>query len=320
MFGEKIQMFLEFLRFEKHVSENTIRAYASDLKQLDAFWQTIEKKEQHVDHTFEGVVKRYAVSLFYKKISKTSLARKLSSIRSLVDYLNRQDIDVSFNLKSPRLDKKLPTILTVDEIFYLLDSIKISDLPSKYPYRDKAVFELMYATGVRCAELVNIKLVDIDFDERFVKVYGKGRKERVVFFGKKACESLYSYLEKERVMIKKHEACEYLFLNCNGTQLSTRSVQRIFKMFRSFLKIERNLTPHKVRHSFATHLLNQGVDLRALQELLGHKTIATTEIYTHVSNKQLAKMCDEKHPLNNLGNNLGNNSGNNLDGLDKREK
>jgi len=129
---------------------------------------------------------------------------------------------------------------------------------------------------------------------------GKGRKERMVLFGTKAFEALQKYLEKERITMVKQENQIHLFLNYNGSALTSRSVQRIFEMFRKFLKLDRKLTPHKIRHSFATHLLNQGVNLRVIQELLGHKTIATTEIYTHITNQELAKMCDEKHPLNNL--------------------
>ena len=303
-FKEKIKDFLHFLEIEKNVSNNTLRAYESDLTQLTLFWEGITSKESHAQHSFETIIKRYTVALFYKKITKTSLSRKLSTLRSLSNFLKTQGIILPYSIKSPRLDKKLPITLSVDEIFYLLDTIKIEDLPSKYPYRDKAIFEVAYATGVRCSELVGIKQGEISFNERSIKVYGKGRRERIVLFGLKALEAIKQYLEHERPLMLKQQQHDHLFLNCNGTPLTARSVQRIFEMFRKFLKLDRKLTPHKIRHSFATHLLNQGVNLRVIQELLGHKTIATTEIYTHVTNQQLAKMCDEKHPLNNLVNNL----------------
>ena len=298
----KIEEFLIFLDVEKNSSENTQRAYESDLKQIVKFWEQISKKERNSSHTFESIIRRHTVSLFYKKISKTSLARKLSSVRSFLHFLRTQGIKINLNCKSPRLDKKLPTTLTVDEIFYLLDSIKHEDLPTKFPCRDKTIFELLYATGVRCSELVGIKLQDINLDERTIKIYGKGRKQRIVLFGSKALKVLKLYIKRERAMLSKNKKLEHLFLNCNGTRLSSRSVQRIFEMFRKFLKIDRKLTPHKIRHSFATHMLNHGANLRIIQELLGHKTLSSTEIYTHISNKQLSKMCNEKHPLNSLDN------------------
>lgn len=300
MFEGKIKDFIAFLEVEKNASLHTIRAYQSDLKQLVQFWQTIQTKEKMVLHSFEKIMRRYATSLFYQKISKRSLARKLSCLRSFQNFLKAQGIKLGLAIKSPRPDKKLPITLSVDEIFYLLDSLDNEVLPTKLPLRDKTIFELIYATGVRCSELVGIKLTDINFEEKSIKVMGKGRKERLVLFGSKAEQSLHNYLYQERPLLAKNNAEIHLFLNNNGGQLTQRSVQRIFEMFRKFLKVDRKLSPHKIRHSFATHLLNQGVDLRIIQELLGHKTIATTEIYTHISNQHLAQVCDEKHPLNNL--------------------
>jgi len=295
-----IKDFLTFLDVEKNSSRHTIRAYNGDLTQLLDFWDSITVREPKKNHRFEDIVRRYVVSLFYRKISKPSLARKFSCLRSFQQFLESKGINLSLAIKSPRLDRKLPTILTVDEIFFLLDTIQNDQLPTKLPYRDKAIFELIYATGVRCAELVSITVPNISFDEKVIKIMGKGRKERIVFFGSKAIKTLEQYLTIERPALLKSPEQQFLFLNSTGGQLTTRSVQRIFEMFRRLLNVNRNVTPHKIRHSFATHLLHEGVDLRIIQELLGHKTISTTEIYTHVSNQQLAKMCDEKHPLNNL--------------------
>lgn len=300
LFKEKITEFLLFLNVEKHASEHTQRAYQADLEQIATFWSGLEKK-QPLPISIDTVLKRYIVALFYKKITKSSLARKCSSIRSFQNFLQQQGINLALDIKSPKLDKKLPATLTVDEIFYLLDTIKPEDLPTKYPERDQAVFELMYATGVRCSELISIKLTDMDMNARKIRVLGKGKKERFVLFGNKAAERLKKYIQAERTTLVAGQYDDgYLFLNRNGAQITTRSIQRIFEMFRKFLQIERKLTPHKIRHSFATHLLQQGVNLRIIQELLGHKTINSTEIYTHVSNQQLAKMCDEKHPLSRL--------------------
>lgn len=300
IFKDKIKDFMAYLEVEKNASGHTIRAYFGDLKQLVKFWERVCLKEPTLKDSFENVLRRFAISLFYQKISKASLARKISALRSFQEFLKSDGENLNVNLKSPRLDKKLPVTLSVDEIFYLLDTVKLERLPTKLPYRDKAIFELIYATGVRCSEAVGITLPDIDFENKTVRIMGKGRKERIVLFGDKALTSINYYLKQERQQLLTDENEMHLFLNKNGKLLTTRSIQRIFEMFRKFLNVNRNLTPHKIRHSFATHLLNEGVDLRIIQELLGHKTIATTEIYTHISNQHLAKICNEKHPLNDL--------------------
>lgn len=304
----KINDFLAFLEVEKNCSKHTLRAYESDLKQLNDFWQQASKRDPLIKHPFDTIVRRYVVALFYKKLTKTSLARKLSCLRSFQLFLQGQGVNLAINIKTPKLDRKLPVTLSVDEIFFLLDTVTEEDLPTRFPHRDKAIFELFYATGIRCSELVGISIEDISFDEKIIKIMGKGRKERIVLFGDKALHMLEKYLSIERPNLAINPQERHLFLNYAGGTLTTRSIQRIFEMFRGFLRIDRNLTPHKIRHSFATHLLQQGVDLRIIQELLGHKTIATTEIYTHISNQQLAKMCDEKHPLNNLDHLVFNNS------------
>lgn len=298
--AHRIKDFIAYLEVEKNASDHTLRAYKSDLRQLMQFWESTTKTNSIITDNFDSVIRRFIVALFYKKISKTSLSRKLSCLRSFHQFLIAVGVPVNISFKSPRLDRKLPSTLTVDEIFYLLDTIDPKQLPTRFPQRDKTIFELIYATGVRCAELVNIKLSDISMSDKCIRIMGKGRKERIVLFGSKAQTMLEQYIATERPRVLKDPDQPYLFLNFAGGQLTTRSVQRIFEMFRRFLQIDRKLTPHKIRHSFATHLLHQGVDLRMIQELLGHKTIASTEIYTHVSNAQLAQMCDSKHPLNNL--------------------
>lgn len=295
-FREKIEDFLSYLEVEKNVSPNTLRAYRGDLKQVVEFWERIEKEAIDMG----DVIRRFIHSLYFKKISKSSLARKFSCLRSLAHFLKSEGEAIKIDVKSPRLNRALPSILSVDEIFYLLDGIKDDDLPSRFPVRDRAVFELLYATGIRCSELVNINLSDLDFQNKSIMVFGKGRKSRIVLFGEKAKEVLNRYLKEERPFLVDTGDSTYLFLNYAGGRLTSRSVQRICEMFRKFLNVGRSLTPHKLRHSFATHLLNQGVDLRVVQELLGHKTLATTQIYTQVSSAELAKMCDDKHPLNSM--------------------
>lgn len=296
-FIEKKDAFLIHLEVEKNVSAHTLRAYSTDLQQFIDFWYDmtdLEKKEIPLRQAIE----RFLVSLYYRNMDTSSIARKFSCFRSLERHLRATGIDLNLKIQRPRLKKKLPVFLSIDEVFHLLDTVKEDDLPSKKPIRDKAIFELLYATGVRCSELINIRFKDIDFDNKMIRIFGKGKKERVVLFGDKAKEKLLTYIDKERPRV--HNADEQLFLNYRNEPLTPRSVQRIFEMFRSFLKVERDITPHKIRHSFATHMLNQGADLRVVQELLGHQTLSSTEIYTHVSLEDLTRMCNEIHPAKKL--------------------
>lgn len=294
---EKIDQFMNYLTIEKNVSKHTIRAYKTDLKQFILFWEQLSCEEIKL-LSLRQVIERYLVTLFYKNIDKSSIARKFSCFKSLERFLQADGIQLNLNLKRPRLDKKLPIYLSTEEISHLLDNVKDNELPTSYPLRDKAILELLYATGIRCSELVNIKLGDIDIHERTIKIRGKGNKERIVLFGKKAALKISSYLQNERVHIQNPS--EHLLLNYRNEPLSTRSVQRIINMFRPFLKIDRPITPHKIRHTFATHMLNQGVDLRVVQELLGHQAISSTEKYTHVSLEELTKLCNDIHPINRI--------------------
>jgi len=296
-FIEKKEQFLIYLDVEKNLAENTYRAYQGDLNQFITFWHELpEDDKKHLE--LRQVIERYLVSLFYKKIDKSTIARKFSCFKSFEKYLRTCGIAIELKLKRPRLDKKLPLYLSVDEIFHLLDTTQDADLPTKHPIRDKAIFELIYATGIRCSELTGIRIKDIDMTNKLIRIKGKGSKERMVLFGQKAHDKMTQYMQLERPNVQSSD--EHLFLNYRGELLTSRTIQRIFEMFRSFLRIERKITPHKIRHSFATHLLNQGTDLRVVQELLGHKTLASTEKYTHVSLEDLAKMCDTIHPLKDM--------------------
>lgn len=296
-FQEKRDEFLTYLSVEKNLSENTQRAYKIDIDQFIEFWRSLPADESKF-LTCRQIIERFLISLFYKKIDKSSIARKFSCFKSFEKFLRMQGIVLDLKLTRPRLDKKLPVYLSVDEIFHLLDDIKDHELPSQRPLRDKAILELMYATGIRCSELVHIKMTDIDLENKTIRIIGKGNKERIVLFGNKAKERLINYIKNERPhTVQKEEA---LFLNLWGGQLTSRSIQRIIVMFRQFLKVERAITPHKIRHSFATHLLSQGVDLRIIQELLGHKTVASTERYTHISIERLSDLCDTIHPINTM--------------------
>jgi integrase/recombinase XerC len=298
LFKEKIKDFITYLEVERNLSMHTVRAYQTDLERFLVFWQTILNNNTQEQITLNRAFERYCVALYHEQIEKSSIARKISCMKSFISFLKTLGVVVPLTLTRPRLDKKLPLYLSVDEIFHVLDTIKHDELPTRKPFRDKAVFELLYATGIRCSELVQIKISDIDIEQKTIRIYGKGKKERIALFGTKAKEIMLSYLSHERPAVLHQN--ERLFLNNRNEPLTTRSVQRIIEMFRAFLKIKKKLTPHKLRHSFATHLLNQGVDLRTLQELLGHKTLASTEKYTHVSTEQLSMMCDTLHPLNTI--------------------
>lgn len=294
-FSEHIPEFLDYVKVERNLSAHTHRAYTSDLKQLTQFWQTVEKREK-APITLQPVLERFFVSLYHKKINKASIARKISCLHSYEKFVEkRHNIILDLKLTRPRAEKKLPVYLSVDEIFFLLDTLEPAKMPTQFPLRDKGILELLYATGIRCSELIAIKVKDINFNEKTILICGKGRKERIVLFGEPCAKKLLNYISVERAIIRNN--AEHLFLNYRNEPLTTRSVQRICGMFQEFLQVKRPITPHKLRHSFATHLVHQGADLRTVQELLGHKTMASTEKYTHVSLEHLTTLTTEKHPL-----------------------
>ncbi|HXW86360.1 MAG TPA: site-specific tyrosine recombinase/integron integrase [Candidatus Bathyarchaeia archaeon] len=297
IYKEHVEKFLLYLQAERNVTRNTYRAYMSDLNQLLTFWRD-HYKSNEPSLSLRTIIERYLVTLFYKKMNKQTIARKCSCFTSFETFLKASGIETHLSLARPRVDKKLPMYLSMEEITHLLDNISNEELQSPFPLRDKAILELLYATGVRCSELITIRFCDIDMHEKVIRIYGKGRKERLVLFGQKAHEKIVAYLAHERARYQRHD--EPLFLNYRHEPLTTRSVQRIIHSFRRFLKTNRPITPHKIRHTFATHLIKQGADLRTVQELLGHQTLASTEKYTHVSLEELIKTCETKHPINTL--------------------
>ncbi|MCX5924959.1 MAG: tyrosine-type recombinase/integrase [Candidatus Dependentiae bacterium] len=296
-FKHKMTEFCTHMKVERNLSEHTIRAYSSDLNQFVLFWDNLTQQEKEL-LSIKNIIERYMVSLFYKKIDKSSIARKLSCFKSFEKFLQSSDTNLTLNLKRPRLDKKLPVYLSVEEMLHLLDTIENSQLPSRFPIRDKTILELLYATGIRCSELIGIRFCDLDLLNRTIRIKGKGKKERIVLFGSQASKKLADYLQLERAHQKEYD--EQLFLNYRHEPLTSRSIQRIIQMFRHFLKVDRPISPHKIRHTFATHMLNQGVDLRVVQELLGHQSLSSTEKYTHVSLEKLSKMCNDIHPIHAL--------------------
>jgi integrase/recombinase XerC len=295
-FPAAISTFLDVCRAEKNISDHTVRAYTADLTHLAQFWKNLCVQEQATPPSLQIALERYLIMLYHRKISKPTIARKISCFRSFARYMSRiHQIELNLQAHRPRLDKKLPTFLTIDEMSYLLDKVTLDQEYTPYPYRDTAILELLYATGIRCSELIMIQLKDLSLAEQTIIVQGKRKKERIVLFAPACQERLKVYLEKERKQ-PEHQY-EYLFLNYKNEQLTTRSIQRICGMFSQFLTSKKRITPHVLRHSCATHLLQQGASLVDVQKLLGHESLATTERYTHISLSELTHMCATQHPL-----------------------
>lgn len=291
--------FLTYLDIERNVSHNTYRSYQYDLNQFLKFWKELELKRKKLKETSLNVheaLEKFFLHLYQKKIKKSSIARKVACFKSLEKYLQASGTEIHLQLTTPRLEKRLPTYLTIDEITYLLDELSDSAMQTQHPLRDRTILETLYATGVRCSELCNIKLSDINFDQKTILITGKGNKQRIVLFGNKAKEKILNYIQKERIKYVKNNN-DYLFIAQQGHGIQERSIQNILNKLSKHLSVKKQLTPHKIRHSFATHLLNAGMNLRALQELLGHSTLATTEKYTHIATNDLKKLYKTINPL-----------------------
>ncbi|MCL4380003.1 tyrosine-type recombinase/integrase [Candidatus Dependentiae bacterium] len=293
-FAASMAQFIQHLRVEKGLAKNTVISYMLDLRQLLEFWQQLDATVA-TNTPLLTALDKYFMLLYKNKCTNSTIARKVSCLRSFERFMERQGQLLNLQLARPTIEKRLPVFLTVDQMFALLDQVKPEDLPTQHPLRDIAILELLYATGIRVAELTNIKCHEIDMQNKTILIQGKGRQQRIALFGAKAAEKINNYLQQERPPLVT--ATDPLFVNNRHEQLSSRAVQRTIKRFSGFLQIARPITPHKIRHTFATHLLAQGVDLRVVQELLGHRSLSSTEKYTHVTATQLQKLCNEIHPL-----------------------
>jgi len=290
---KSIEEFLAYLRHERNASSHTISSYGRDLGQLEAYF--IEKK---ADWRSAGnvVLRGFLACLYEKKRKKSTIGRKLAAMRSFYAYcLKRKWIEKNPAkvLARPRQDKNVPSFLSEDEMAEFLD-LPSSDKP--LDLRDRAALELLYASGIRVGELVAVDLEDISFGERLVRVKGKGKKERLVLFGKKAEAGLRAYLQARPDILKDRLSQNALFLNYRGERLTSRSVERIVGKYIRRTAVRRKISPHSLRHSFASHLLSRGADLRVIQELLGHASLATTQKYTHLDLKQLLDIYKKSHP------------------------
>lgn len=294
-FEQQKNQFINFLREEKQRSSNTWRAYQGDLNQFFTFWQELDAQTETLTNPLHnaltetdigaGVRPETPIGTALEKflhtraksdIDKSSIARKVSCFNSFKKFLKSQQITVNCSIKRPAINLKTPQTLSVEHMSYLLDQIPDDALPTKRPLRDKAILELLYATGVRVSELVQIELGAISLTHKSIIIRSKRAKERVVFFGTAAHNRIKLYLETERPVSYNPHEC--LFVNYQNGPLTTRSVQRICAMFRPFL-IKNQLTPCLLRHSFANHMLSSGADLGLVQELLGHKTQISTQRY-----------------------------------------
>jgi len=292
-----IDSFINYLRATKTKSENTTKAYAEDLSQFLEYLKQKKLSEPVLININHLHIRGFLAHLRDRKLSRRTVARKLSTLRSFYKYLTVEGLikqNIAKAVHAPKTSKKLPLFLYPQEIEALLSAPKRDILG----IRDKAIMELLYATGMRVGELVLIKTSDINFGANYIIVFGKGSKERVVFFGRKAAESLEEYLRKSRPYLIKNIECDSLFLNKNGTALSDRSVRRIIDKYVKSEALNNDISPHTIRHTFATHMLNNGADLKTVQELLGHSSLSTTQIYTHVTKDRLKEVYDKTFPHN----------------------
>ncbi|WP_072905379.1 tyrosine recombinase XerC [Anaerobranca californiensis] len=288
-----VDEFLQGYSVERNCSPHTITNYRVDLEQFLNFLEQGNGEHQIVNHL---TIRRFLAYLQNQNYSKKSINRKLSAIRSFFKYLVKRGYlqkNPITKLHSPKTEKKLPKFLYQQQITELIEAPDIKD---ELGLRDRAIMELLYSSGVRVSELVNITLKDLQLARGLILVNGKGNKQRYVYVGSKACEIINLYLEKSRVKLMKNKKHPYLFVNKFGDAITDRSIRRIIDKYVDILAIKLNVSPHTFRHSFATHLLDNGADLRAVQEMLGHANIKTTQIYTHITKDKLKNVYLANHP------------------------
>ncbi|MCH4417576.1 site-specific tyrosine recombinase XerD [Staphylococcus epidermidis] len=289
-----IEEYLKFIQIEKGLSENTIGAYRRDLKKYQLYMQ--EQKIAHIDFIDRQTIQECLGSLINQGASAKSIARFISTIRSFHQFALREKYaakDPTVLIETPKYEKKLPDVLDVEEVIQLLET---PDLTKNNGYRDRTILELLYATGMRVTELIQIEIDDVNLIMGFVKVFGKGNKERIIPLGDTVIEYLDTYINNVRSQLLKKTVTNVLFLNLHGRPLTRQGIWKLIKQYGLRANINKSLTPHTLRHSFATHLLENGADLRAVQEMLGHSDISTTQLYTHVSKTQIRQMYNQFHP------------------------
>ena len=295
-----IDDFILHLKIEKNASGNTIESYQRDLFQfidfLTVFFQ-VKDNELSLDKINHLLVRKYLGALQEKGLAKSSVARKLASIRSFFKFLSRDDIIAENPLKrvqTPKSEKRLPKFLYLEEINLLLQA---PDTKTVQGRRDKAILELFYSSGLRISELTHLELDQIDLEVSYARVLGKGNKERIVPVGSYANSALREYLVARELLLKKTgKHNRVIFLNKFGDPINVRSIRNIVDKYIEKIALNKKISPHDLRHTFATHLLDKGADLRTVQELLGHVRMSTTQIYTHITKEKLKNVYDKSHP------------------------
>lgn len=292
-FETDLKRYLAFLQMEKGLAENTLISYKQDLEKFSFFLQ--EKKLNHINLS-DNMALDFVKTESIKGCSFSTQAHLITVLKSFYKYLiaeDKMDFNPVSNIASPKKWKTLPKYLTIDQVLQLLE---LPDLGKLIGQRDKAILELMYATGLRISEAINLKRNNIYMEDNFLRVIGKGSKERVIPFGEKARIYLEDYLSNTRPLLLGNNINDYIFLNRNGEKLSRQGLWKVIKGYAITLGIYSTLTPHTLRHSFATHLLEKGADLRSIQLMLGHADISTTEIYTYLARERVKEIYDKYHP------------------------
>lgn len=293
---EYFEPFLDYLHAVKHASQHTITSYIDDIAQFNEFYRNWDPSLRLEDMNYH-TIRSYLTFLHEKSYKKTSIARKLAALRCYFKFLQKQNIINNNPLKfihTPKKERKLPTFLAEEQVHQLLNA---PDCSTSLGLRDKAILETFYASGIRVSELVGIKLDNANLNLGYILVFGKGEKERIVPIGSYAVKAVENYLAKGRPdLVKNNTSEKALFVNYKGKRLTTRGVRLIIDKYITDVANTAKLYPHVLRHSFATHLLERGADLRVVQELLGHVNLSTTQIYTHVTSARLKEVYDKTHP------------------------
>jgi len=292
--NDLIEEFLSYLSVERGLSGNTLVSYRRDLAKFFDYLKS--RRIASPERITRQMITSFMLAEKDRGLSANSVSRGLACLKTFFKFLVRENKikeDVTSVIESPKLWKKLPFTLNLDEVESLLMAPNVRDLTGA---RDKACLELLYATGMRASELINLKMNDINMEVGFAKCFGKGSKERIVPFGRKAKESIARYVEKSRPAFLKKKVSNFLFLTRLGKPMSRQTLWKTVKKYAREADIKKDITPHSLRHSFATHILERGADLRIVQELLGHADISTTQIYTHVSKDRLKAIHKKFHP------------------------
>lgn len=288
-----VQKFITFLERDKRLSENTLQSYRRDIEQYMSYLQEINLHS--ISSTSKATIIAYLLNLQKKGRATSTISRNLASIRSFYQYISKNKIvesDPTLELESPKVEKKLPQILSTQEVELLLEQPKCVDLKG---YRDKAMLELLYATGIRVSELINLDIADLNLDMGFIRC-SKGSRERMIPIGSMAINALKDYLDKARVLMIASNDEVALFVNVNGGRLTRQGFWKIIKQYKNQAKINKDITPHTLRHSFAAHLLENGADLRSIQEMLGHSDISSTQIYAQIAKNKIKEVYKKTHP------------------------